>query len=88
MKNSLRSLMPKRSWFQFSLKAMMLGMTLVSVPLAWLAHDHNEFRKREAAIATIQRLGGKVTYETSLSLFGNHGCGPLFARKVTVRSSA
>jgi hypothetical protein len=56
---------PKRRWFQFSLMTMLVVMTLVSVPLAWLAHDHNEFRKREAVIAMIERIGGKVTYDTS-----------------------
>lgn len=45
MKYSLRNLMPKRSWFQFSLKTMLLATTLIAGALgAGLAfHSHQQF---------------------------------------------
>lgn len=54
---------PKRRWYQFSLKMLMVGMTLVSIALAWLAYERNEVRKREAAIAAIESLGGEVDFD-------------------------
>ena len=63
MKLSIRDLLPKRRWFQFSLKAMLLVLTLVSITLAWLAYEQNEVRKREEAIAAIEKLGGEVEFD-------------------------
>ena len=59
------SIAPKRRWFQFSLKAVLVVIMLVSVPLAWLAYERNEVRKREAAIASLQTLGGIVKFDST-----------------------
>lgn len=45
MKYSLRSLMPKRSWFQFSIKTMMAATTLIALAL-WVGlayRSHQQF---------------------------------------------
>jgi len=55
----------RRPWYQFSLRTLILLLTIVSVPLGWLAYERNELRKREAAIAAIENLGGKVKFDTS-----------------------
>jgi hypothetical protein len=54
---------PKRRWYQFSLKAMLVVMTLACVGLGWLAYERNELRKREVAIAAIEKLGGIVEFD-------------------------
>jgi hypothetical protein len=51
---------PKRRWLRFSLKTMLVVMTLMSIPLGWLAYERNEVSKRKAAIAAIEKLGGHV----------------------------
>jgi internalin A len=56
---------PKRRWFQFSLKAGFVVTTLVSVPLAWLAYERYEVRKREAAIASLHALGGIIKFDNT-----------------------
>src|SRR5262245_12117282 len=45
---------PKRRWLQFSLRTMLVVMTLASVGLGWLAYERNEVRKRQEAIAAIE----------------------------------
>ena len=54
---------PKRRWLQFSLKTMLVVMTLASVGLGWLAYERNEVRKRHEAIAAIEKSGGGVRFD-------------------------
>jgi hypothetical protein len=54
---------PKHRWYQFSLKAMLLLLTLTSVALGWLTYERNEVQKRETAIARIEELGGRVYFD-------------------------
>jgi len=56
---------PKRRWYQFSLKAILVVTTLASIPLGWLANDWNAVRKRKAAIATLQQSGAWLDYDQS-----------------------
>jgi Leucine-rich repeat (LRR) protein len=66
MKYSLRDDMNrflKRRWFQFSLKGMLVVVTLVAVGLGWLAYERNKVRKREAAISAIEQVGGIVVVD-------------------------
>lgn len=52
---------PKRRWYQFSLMTLLVVMTLAGVGLGWLAHERNEVRKRQEAIAAIEKLGGQFS---------------------------
>jgi hypothetical protein len=45
-----------RRWFQFSLKTMLVVMTLVGMGLGWLAYERNEVRKGQEAIAAMEPL--------------------------------
>jgi hypothetical protein len=56
---------PKRRWYQFSLKAMLVVTALASVPFAWLGYERNEVRKRATAIAIIENLAGVVRFDQS-----------------------
>lgn len=54
---------PKRRWFQFRLKAVLVVTTLACVALGWLAYERDKVQKRADAIAAIEKLGGKVEYD-------------------------
>lgn len=54
---------PKRRWLQFSLRTLLVMMTMACVGLAWLAYQRNEVRKREAAIAAIEEMGGEIHFD-------------------------
>jgi hypothetical protein len=53
MKYSLRSLMPKRSWFQFSLKTLLVVMTLFGVVLGRFGYVLERARHHEAEAVRI-----------------------------------
>jgi len=46
--------------FQFSLKAMLILVTLTSIGLSCFVYQRNRVLQREAAIAAIKELGGRV----------------------------
>jgi hypothetical protein len=67
MKYSLRSLMPKRSWFQFSLKTMLVGMTALCIgPLSFVANERSKAKRQKAAVEAIEKLGGSVEYDRTV----------------------
>ena len=42
---------PKRRWFRFSLRTLLVVVAMLSVPLAWVASPHHWIRQRRAAEA-------------------------------------
>jgi hypothetical protein len=57
---------PKRRWFQFSLKGMLVVMTILCVgPGGYIANERHQFRKRATAIAAIEELGGEAYIDDS-----------------------
>lgn len=54
---------PKRRWFQFSLRTLLIGTAVVGaflgVMLRWIAPA----QRQRAAVLIVERLGGKVEYE-------------------------
>ena len=40
----------KRRWFQFSLRTLMIGVTLLSVPIAYVEHEARIVRERRIQI--------------------------------------
>ena len=77
------SALPKRRWYQCSLKGMLVAMMLVGLPFAWLAYERIEVQKREVAIAAIKHLGGIVDLDEAqefrpkwlLSMLGGKSVG-------------
>jgi hypothetical protein len=67
---------PKRRWYQFSLRTLLVVMTLASCFLGWLTYERNTVRKRAVAIATIQELGGIVKFDRAQP-FRPHWLRPL-----------
>jgi hypothetical protein len=57
---------PKRRWFQFSLRTLLLVMLVACLGLAPIAYEQHKAIRQQAAVAAIQKLGGRVEYDRSL----------------------
>lgn len=54
---------PKRRWYQFSLKMLLVGMTVLCIgPGGYVAYEQAKARKQKAAVEAIKNLGGHVEY--------------------------
>jgi hypothetical protein len=53
---------PKRRWFRFSLRALLIAISLVAILLGW---GFEQTRRRQQAISNVERLGGWVVYADS-----------------------
>jgi hypothetical protein len=51
----------KRRWFQFSLRSLMIGVTLLAVPLGYVGWQAKIVRDRKSWRDAIVRLGGSVS---------------------------
>jgi hypothetical protein len=76
MTEPIKPNLPKRNrrWFQFSLRTLMIGVTLVAVACGYVAWQARIVAVRDAARARITalggqwRLGGYIDYEESVPL--------------------
>lgn len=64
--------MKSRRWCQFSVRTLLLIVTLIGCGLGWLSMRIREARSREAAVAEIRGLGGYIVYEDELDAQGNY----------------
>jgi hypothetical protein len=53
----------KRRWFQFSLRTLLIVVTLLALPLCWLGLKVDEARQQQTAVVAIRKLGGFVAYD-------------------------
>jgi predicted negative regulator of RcsB-dependent stress response len=52
---------PKRRWYQFSLKTLLVVLTLLCLgPGGYVAYEQRKAREQKAAVEAIEKLGGKV----------------------------
>ena len=63
---------PRRRWYQFSLRTLLIFVTLAALPLGWLGSKFAQRRKERAVIAWIEEKGGRAEFDqfeepTSLS---------------------
>ena len=56
---------PTRRWFQFSLRALLVFVTLSAIPCSWLAVKLREAKREEAAAAAFEKAGGYVVWDES-----------------------
>jgi internalin A len=74
---------PRRSWFRFSIRAMMLLVLAAAVVQGWQV---NKARKQRAAVAAIQRSGGWAHYDYEFKngklTPGQSPWAPLWLRKM------
>jgi hypothetical protein len=54
---------PKRRWFQYSLRTLLVFVTLCAFACSWLAVKLQQARRQWEAVDAIQRLGGGVLYD-------------------------
>ena len=66
---------PTRRWFQFSLRALLVFVTLCALACSWLAVKLREVKREEAAAAAIEKAGGFVGWDES-------SAGPAWLRGV------
>ena len=52
----------KRRWFQYSLRTLLVLVTLFAVACSWYDYEMRKAAKRRAAIVKIEKLGGAVRY--------------------------
>ncbi len=73
---------PSRRWLQFSLRALLVFVTLCALACSWLAVKLRETQREEAAAAAIEKVGGTAAWDAKLSgpawlrsLLGEHVFG-------------
>ena len=54
---------PVRRWFQFSLRALLLFVTLACGALGWLGIEVQKAERQKAAVIELENLGGRVAYD-------------------------
>jgi len=51
---------PRRRWYQFSLRTLLIVVTISAVPLGWFAWKVEQGRRHRAVIAWVEMMGGRV----------------------------
>jgi len=54
---------PRRRWLQFSLRTLMVLMLVFGAGFGWFAREVQRARARREAAKTIEKLGGRVTWQ-------------------------
>ncbi len=65
---------PRRRWFQYSLRTLMLAMVLSSIGMSWLALRMQMVRGQKEAVEAIIKSGGAVDYD--YQVFPSQSSGP------------
>jgi hypothetical protein len=52
-----------RRWFSFSLRTLLIVVTLVGCGMGWVGMKVQEARRQQAAVRAIEDLGGEVQYD-------------------------
>ncbi len=54
---------PKRRWHQYSLRTLLIFVTLFAIACSWFAVKMQQARKQREAVEAIEKLGGWVIYD-------------------------
>jgi Leucine-rich repeat (LRR) protein len=54
---------PKRRWYQYSLRTLLLLVLVVSIGMSWLAVRRQRAKRHREAVETIVKGGGSVAYD-------------------------
>ena len=54
---------PKLRWFQFSLRSLLIFVTLCAIPCSWLAVKLQQAKRQREAVAEIVKANGAVYYD-------------------------
>ncbi len=72
------SLPPRRRWLRLSLRALMILIVAVAIPVGWVAHT---IRTQREAIAAVRAAGGKITFDYQEEVVGKTARGGLIKRR-------
>ena len=59
-----KSAKPRRRWLRFSLRTLLIVVTVLSVPLGWIGWKLGQVRTEQATITWIEKLGGTVLFRS------------------------
>ena len=58
-----KTVKPRRRWLRFSLRTLLILVTVLSVPLGWVGWRLGQIRREQATIAWIEERGGEVSFQ-------------------------
>ena len=61
---------PRRRWFQYSLRTLMLVVLLASIVMSWVAVEIQAAKRQREAVEAIVKLGGEVDGDGEFHRFG------------------
>jgi len=61
----------RRSWYQYTLRTLLIVVTAAGCGLGWLGWKVREARQQQAAVAAILKLGGRVSYDYQFDAAGS-----------------
>jgi hypothetical protein len=62
----------RRRWYQFRLRTLLIGVTVAGCGFGWLGLKVREARRQQAAVATIEKMGGGIGYDYEYDAQGNY----------------
>jgi hypothetical protein len=73
---------PRRRWYQFSLRTLLIVVTLSALPLGWVGSKLVQRRREQPVIAWVEKLGGTVSFEDVEDLNWWEGAAAWFGQNV------
>jgi hypothetical protein len=67
---------PKRRWFRFSVRTLLILVAIVSVGFGWLGHKMRQGERQREIVEMIKKLRGSVTYDYEFDSEGFEAAHP------------